>query len=132
MLSCCLQDSLSSYFTPSNSRRSRVAQSSFSLENFSVDEAKLKPLEIEVDSTSTGANSKRRRSSPTTTNGSKGSLEAENRSCGSPSSPARRSDKLMDSLSPYFAANAERRRKHEKGEYLQLCNGTPLKKRGEF
>lgn len=45
-----LQDSLSSFFTPSNSRRSRVAQSSFSFENLHPLEGnKLLGLEIDVD-----------------------------------------------------------------------------------
>lgn len=44
-------------------------------------------------------------------------------------SPHRRTDQLKDALSPYFSANNERRRKHEKGEYLNLSNGVPLKKK---
>ncbi|CAD5221525.1 unnamed protein product [Bursaphelenchus okinawaensis] len=105
-----LQDSLSSYFTPSNSRRSRVAQSSFSLEHFqSMDEDKLGPLEIDVNR----------------------SLDLKSEDDGSVTSPTRHhADRLLDSLSPYFSANTERRRKHEKGEYKQLCNGIPLKKKG--
>lgn len=35
--SLVIQDSLSHYFTPSNRRRSRVAQSSFSLEKFNAE-----------------------------------------------------------------------------------------------
>uniref|UniRef100_A0A1I7S5B2 histone acetyltransferase n=1 Tax=Bursaphelenchus xylophilus TaxID=6326 RepID=A0A1I7S5B2_BURXY len=107
-----LQDSLSSYFTPSNSRRSRVAQSSFSLENFqTMDDDKLGPLEIDVDKA--------------------GSAKNDDDSNVSSPSPQRQTDRLFDSLSPYFSANTERRRKHEKGEYKQLCNGIPLKKKGK-
>ncbi|KAI6234546.1 hypothetical protein M3Y99_00771800 [Aphelenchoides fujianensis] len=121
-----LQDSLSQFFTPTNSRRSRVAQSSFSAERFNAEkELKLRsPLEVVVPNSHDGIKrGGEKTGAPHDLNVSPG---------GSTPSPNRRhADKLVDSLSPYFAASADRRRKqHEKGQYLQLCNGgVPPKKK---
>lgn len=44
----------------------------------------------------------------------------------------RATDGLFDALSTYFTATSERRRIHEKGEYLQLNKGLSLKRTSRF
>jgi hypothetical protein len=148
-----LQDSLSAFFTPSNVRRSRVAQSSFSLEHLNDQKVRVSnlltgdqwlqsPLEIVINNSAEPHRGKKLSRQRSTENHSIVSskrnfhhlllpLVSLSDSTPSPSSKPDK-DKLFDSLSPYFSTSGERRRRHEKGEYLQLCNGVPPNKRGKL
>ncbi|KAI6221207.1 Histone acetyltransferase [Aphelenchoides besseyi] len=118
-----LQDSLSQFFTPTNPRRSCTTAPAPQTERANSDnEQKHRhPLEIVVPNSNDGM--KR-------TKGRQKANDIPVSPNSSTPSPNRHADKLVDSLSPYFSANAERRRKHERGQYLQLCNGgVPPKKK---
>ncbi|KAK0400313.1 hypothetical protein QR680_003450 [Steinernema hermaphroditum] len=60
-------------------------------------------------------------SSASTSSESERYVRAGHAACsGSSTSPHRRSDNLLDALSPYFCASAQRRRLHQRGEYAVL------------
>ncbi|EFO21568.1 hypothetical protein LOAG_06919 [Loa loa] len=130
-----LQDSLTRFFTPTNQRRSRVAQSSFSLESFEpgasssratsckcVDSKKHHFSAISIDTKHGDFQS---HTSP------QPSISSPLKSGQSTPSPHRRTDALFDALSPYFSAASEKRRTFSKGQYVHLSGGRTRTKSGE-
>ncbi|CAG9532301.1 unnamed protein product [Cercopithifilaria johnstoni] len=129
-----LQDSLTRFFTPTNQRRSRVAQSSFSLESFepgasssratsckSIDSKKHHFSAISIDTKHGDL-----QSTPPHP-----SISSSLKSGQSTPSPHRRTDVLFDALSPYFSATSEKRRTFSKGQYVHLSGGRTRIKGGE-
>ncbi|VDO18333.1 unnamed protein product [Brugia timori] len=116
------EDSLTRFFTPTNQRRSRVAQSSFSLETFepgasSSRAASYKSIEskkhhfsaISIDTKQSDLQS------PISL---QPSISSSLKSGQSTPSPHRRTDALFDALSPYFSAASEKRRTFSKVHFI--------------
>ncbi|VDM95340.1 unnamed protein product [Thelazia callipaeda] len=185
-----LQDSLTRFFTPANRRRSRVAQSSFSLERlqpgtsssrfFSSKNSSKKDLNKDKvghskpltrlsvkDLKKNGVPPEIKRSVPSKTTHHLSIISVDTKvgelqssvsqqpstssslksvimskltsiyasftksSAQSTPSPNRRTDALLDALSPYFSAASEKRRIFSKGQYVHLSGGRTKTKSGD-
>uniref|UniRef100_A0A915PPA8 histone acetyltransferase n=1 Tax=Setaria digitata TaxID=48799 RepID=A0A915PPA8_9BILA len=138
-----LQDSLTRFFTPTNQRRSRVAQSSFSLESFEPGASSSRAVSCKNIDSKKDSNKERIRRSPKPVRKfsakdirknvpGENNKAVGNRIVGqSTPSPHRRTDALFDALSPYFSATSEKRRTFSKGHYVHLSGGRTRTKSGE-
>ncbi|KAI1725905.1 MOZ/SAS family domain-containing protein [Ditylenchus destructor] len=116
-----LQDSLSAFFTPISERRG-FRHTSVNREKSAVSDkgtAIDKELEVIIDE------HQPKIKGPSSSESSTKSFA--NSSNATTPSPNRRSDRLTDALTPFFHPPSQRRRRYEKGEYLHLSNGMPLK-----
>uniref|UniRef100_A0A915DDG0 histone acetyltransferase n=1 Tax=Ditylenchus dipsaci TaxID=166011 RepID=A0A915DDG0_9BILA len=126
-----LQDSLTAFFTPHGSRRGRIGSVNAQMNENKDGSAAFqeqKPIDKELEVVIDDSHLKFK--GPTTSS-SECSLKSPATSSATTPSPHRRIDRLTDALSPFFSAPSERRRRHEKGDYLCISNGVPLKKKIE-
>ncbi|KAI1732408.1 MOZ/SAS family domain-containing protein [Ditylenchus destructor] len=116
-----LQDSLSAFFTPISQRRGLRHTSVNREKSAAADKGTAIDKELEVIIDEHQPKIKGPSSSESSTK------SFANSSNATTPSPNRRSDRLTDALTPFFHPPSQRRRRYEKGEYLHLSNGIPLK-----